>query len=95
MIAGRGGDGRSSFSQTFQNQFGGPNGGDGGNGAHVILQGKTNRLFGRFLSNFRLASRNVTSLNNIRKMYIADNGEPGEANFKKGKSAEHLIIPVN
>jgi hypothetical protein len=28
-------------------------------------------------------------------MYIADNGEPGEANFKKGKSAEHLIIPVN
>jgi GTPase involved in cell partitioning and DNA repair len=28
-------------------------------------------------------------------MYIADNGEPGEANFKKGKSAEHLIIQVN
>jgi hypothetical protein len=27
-------------------------------------------------------------------MYIADNGEPGEANFKKGKSAEHLIVQV-
>lgn len=27
-------------------------------------------------------------------MYIADNGEPGEPNFKKGKSAEHLIVQV-
>ncbi len=40
FIAGKGGDGRSSFSKTFQNEFGGPNGGDGGNGAHIILQGK-------------------------------------------------------
>lgn len=40
LIAGKGGDGRSSFSQTFQNPYGGPNGGDGGNGAHIILQGK-------------------------------------------------------
>jgi len=27
-------------------------------------------------------------------MYIADNGEPGEKNFRKGKSAEHLIVEV-
>lgn len=40
LIAGKGGDGRSSFSQTFQNPYGGPNGGDGGNGAQIILQGK-------------------------------------------------------
>ena len=39
LIAGKGGDGRSSFSQTFQNPYGGPNGGDGGNGAHIILEG--------------------------------------------------------
>ena len=39
LIAGKGGDGRSTFSKTFQNPFGGPNGGDGGNGAHIILQG--------------------------------------------------------
>ncbi|CAF4792010.1 unnamed protein product, partial [Rotaria sp. Silwood1] len=38
LIAGKGGDGKSSFSKTFQNEFGGPNGGDGGNGAHIILQ---------------------------------------------------------
>ncbi len=44
LIAGKGGDGRSSFSKTFQNQFGGPNGGDGGNGAHIILQGITTYL---------------------------------------------------
>jgi GTPase involved in cell partitioning and DNA repair len=37
----------------------------------------------------------MTSLNSIRNMYIADNGEAGEANFKKGKSAEHLIVQVN
>lgn len=41
LIAGKGGDGRSSFSQTFQNPYGGPNGGDGGNGAHIILEGNT------------------------------------------------------
>ncbi|CAF4639763.1 unnamed protein product [Rotaria socialis] len=40
LLAGKGGDGKSSFSKTFQNEFGGPNGGDGGNGAHIILQGK-------------------------------------------------------
>lgn len=39
FVAGSGGDGKSSFSRTFQNQFGGPNGGDGGNGGHIILQG--------------------------------------------------------
>lgn len=42
-----------------------------------------------------LALKTVTSLNRIQKKYLADHGEPGEANFKKGKSAEHLIIPVN
>ena len=40
-MAGKGGDGRASFSKTFQNEFGGANGGDGGNGAHIIFQGKT------------------------------------------------------
>lgn len=78
LVAGRGGDGKSAFSRTFQNEFGGPNGGDGGNGGHVILQG----------------SRHLTSLNKIQKLYMAENGEPGEANFKKGKSAEHLIVEV-
>ncbi|CAF1180845.1 unnamed protein product [Adineta ricciae] len=78
LVAGKGGDGRATFSKTFQNEFGGANGGDGGNGAHIIFQ----------------ASKHVTSLNNIRKLYIADSGAPGEANFKKGTSAEHSIIPV-
>jgi hypothetical protein len=31
----------------------------------------------------------------MRKVYIGDCGEPGDANFKKGKSAEHLIIEVS
>ncbi|CAF4750969.1 unnamed protein product, partial [Rotaria sp. Silwood2] len=37
-------------------------------------------------------SKHITSLNSIKNLYKADNGEIGEANFKKGKSAEHLIV---
>ncbi len=54
-----------------------------------------NTSFREMRFDFLLASKHVTSLNNIRSMYIADNGEPGEANFKKGKSAEHLTVQVN
>ncbi|CAF1488866.1 unnamed protein product, partial [Didymodactylos carnosus] len=75
FIGGRGGDGMSSFSRGFQNEFGGPNGGDGGNGAHIILQ-------------------ELTSLNHLQNMYIADNGEPGMSSFMKGRSAEHLVIEI-
>jgi GTPase involved in cell partitioning and DNA repair len=41
-----------------------------------------------------LASRYLTSLSKIQKLYIGESGESGEANFKKGKSAEHLIVEV-
>ena len=126
LIAGRGGNGISTFSKTFQNEFGGPNGGDGGNGAHIILQGKSTKITSTdsaieshvrsFMPMTRcpfslyinlplascqrsilllLASKQLSSLNNIRKIYKADSGEPGEAGFKKGKSAEHLMIEVN
>jgi len=94
LLAGKGGDGRSSFSKTFQNPFGGANGGDGGNGAHIIFEGKSNQFIFEKKNIEFLASRQVTSLNNIRKIYVADGGEPGEPNFKKGKSAEHMIIEV-
>jgi GTP-binding protein len=40
--AGRGGNGRASFRREAHVPFGGPDGGDGGRGAHVILRGDRN-----------------------------------------------------
>ncbi len=36
--AGNGGDGAISTSSIFRVEFAGPDGGDGGNGAHVVFQ---------------------------------------------------------
>ena len=41
MIGGRGGDGCMSFLSLPFNEWAGPDGGDAGNGGHVIFQGKT------------------------------------------------------
>jgi len=59
---------------------GGPDGGDGGRGADVILEV---RLGLNTLQNFRHVTR-----------YLADNGKSGGPNNRSGKSAENLIIPV-
>ena len=39
VSAGNGGNGRVSFLSLFANEFAGPDGGDGGNGAHIIFKG--------------------------------------------------------
>ena len=39
VIAGKGGNGCLSFLQLPQNEWAGPDGGDGGNGAHVVFEG--------------------------------------------------------
>ena len=37
--AGNGGDGLVSFMRLKGNEFAGPDGGDGGNGAHILFKG--------------------------------------------------------
>lgn len=39
-IGGKGGDGALSFSSIWCRQWNGPDGGEGGNGGHVIFEGK-------------------------------------------------------
>ena len=38
LFGGKGGDGCVSFMRLFGNEFAGPDGGDGGNGGHVLFQ---------------------------------------------------------
>ena len=39
VIAGSGGNGKISLRREAHQEFGGPDGGDGGNGADIIFQG--------------------------------------------------------
>lgn len=41
VIGGNGGSGLISFARVWCNPYAGPDGADGGNGGHVIFEGKT------------------------------------------------------
>jgi len=60
--------------------FGGPDGGDGGRGAHIILKG----------------NKNLWTLLHLRyfKNILAENGEPGTSNNKTGRDGKDIIIEV-
>lgn len=64
--------------RTKEKAFAGPDGGDGGNGAHIIFK----------------ADPNLKSLNKIRSKYEAESGVEGRPFHMKGKSGEHLVIQV-
>jgi GTP-binding protein len=78
--AGKGGDGCVSFRREKYIPFGGPNGGDGGNGGSIFLRGDTNL---NTLADFRYTRR-----------FKAENGQPGRGSNCTGKSGEDLIIRV-
>ncbi len=78
--AGRGGNGVASFRREKYIPFGGPNGGDGGDGGSVYLE----------------ADRNLNTLVDFRftKNYRAQNGQAGMGQQKTGSAGEDLIIKV-
>ncbi len=80
VVAGKGGDGASSFRHEKYVDKGGPNGGDGGKGGDVIFQ----------------ATSNIDTLINLRFQpeLIADNGTSGGKSNRHGKDGEDLIVKV-
>lgn len=78
--SGKGGDGICSFHREKFVPLGGPDGGDGGRGGHVILQ--VNEQYSTLLD-----------MGNTR-LYKAQNGQPGGAKRCTGRSAEDLIVDV-
>lgn len=80
LIAGKGGDGRSSFRHEKYRAMGGPDGGDGGRGGDVILRVDHNL-------NTLVAYRNA-------KTVRAENGSPGGGNRMHGKNGEDVVVKV-
>lgn len=80
VASGNGGDGCASFRREKFVPKGGPDGGDGGRGADIVI----------------IASKDMTSLLDYRyrKEYRARNGQPGKGKNQHGKSGTRLVIPV-
>jgi GTP-binding protein len=78
--SGKGGDGAVHFRREKYVPRGGPDGGDGGKGADVILKVKS--------------TLNTLSAFHHKERFFADDGRPGGGQNKYGKSADDLIIPV-
>jgi len=78
--AGNGGNGSVSFRREKYVPAGGPDGGDGGNGASVIFE-------------VDLGLRTLMDFKYQRK-YVAEHGEDGSKKRKAGRNGEDLILKV-
>lgn len=78
--SGHGGAGSKHFMRNKLTAFGGPDGGDGGRGAHIILRG----------------NKNLWTLLHLRyyKNIFAENGENGSKNNSTGRDGKDIIIEV-
>ncbi|KYP15417.1 GTPase ObgE [Flavihumibacter sp. CACIAM 22H1] len=78
--SGHGGAGSKHFMRTKFNPKAGPDGGDGGRGAHIILRG----------------NKNLWTLLHLRyhKNILAENGESGSGNNSSGRSGKDIYIDV-
>ncbi len=80
LIAGKGGDGCSSFRREKYVPMGGPDGGNGGRGSNIIFK----------------VDRNLTTLFDLKyqKIIKGKKGENGKGSNRHGKNADDLIIKV-
>jgi GTPase len=78
--SGHGGAGIKHFRRDKLTAYGGPDGGDGGRGGHIILKG----------------NRNLWTLLHLRyhKNVLAENGERGSDNNRTGKDGQDVILEV-
>ena len=78
--SGHGGAGSKHYMRTKYNAMAGPDGGDGGRGAHIILRG----------------SSQLWTLLHLRyfKNVLAEDGECGNKNNQSGRSGKDIIIEV-
>lgn len=78
--SGHGGPGSKHFMRNKFTALGGPDGGDGGRGGHIILKG----------------NRNLWTLLHLRyfKNILAENGEAGSGNNKTGRFGKDVILEV-
>lgn len=80
VASGHGGPGAVSFRREKYVPRGGPDGGDGGRGGHII---------------FRVSTRLHSLLDlRLQKKYRADDGEKGSAQNKNGRSGSDLVLEV-
>lgn len=80
VSAGHGGPGAISFRHEKYVPKGGPDGGNGGRGGNVIFRADSNLAT---LLDFR-----------YRKVYRAENGQPGQGGLKTGRDGEDIVIRV-
>lgn len=78
--SGKGGDGSVHFHRDRFTQKGGPDGGDGGRGGHILVRGSKHRW----------------TLVHLRyhKHVIAGNGEPGGASNKHGADGKDVLLEL-
>lgn len=80
VVAGHGGRGIVNFRRESKQPFGGPDGGTGGRGAHIVFEATT---------------RTVTLMDHrYRRWYKGDDGDPGGPKNCTGRSADDLVIPL-
>ncbi|MBR2578457.1 MAG: GTPase ObgE, partial [Erysipelotrichaceae bacterium] len=80
LKAGNGGNGIVAFRHEKYNPYGGPMGGDGGDGSSIIFKADTNK---NTLLDLRYS-----------KMIRGENGEDGKTNNMYGQSREDVIVKV-
>jgi GTPase len=78
--SGHGGPGSSHLHRDILTSKGGPDGGDGGRGGHIILKGNS-----QFWTLLHLK---------YRKHIIAENGQTGSSGNKSGRTGEDEILEV-